>query len=121
MSENHGAKPVIGISGGFGKAMDMPRTGDSDTDRVLAILRDEGYELRDMAMPFPLVIMSFNNRAAQSHAVLIYKDGAQPVTTPAGMVITESLIAIGPDRADDTEPNLIPVRKFLAERSSPRM
>lgn len=121
MSGNKGNNPVIGISGGFDKARAVPRTGDTATDQVLAILQQEGYELRDMTMPFPLVIMSFNNKAAHSSAVVIYKDSTLPVTTPTGMVITESLIAIGNDDDVQTEPNLVPIRKFLAERASPRM
>lgn len=96
-----------------------PYTGDSDVDHTVAILQQEGFAYRNMAMPFPLVIMHFNNNATKRSAVIIYKDGRHPVETPTGLIIHESMIALGRDD-DAGEPSLVPVRTFLAERRVPR-
>jgi hypothetical protein len=94
------------------------RTGDPAIDQTLDILRDDGFELRDMMMPYPLVIMIFNNKATHTSAMVIFKEGDQPFKTSTGMVITESLIDISPDDSQADEPAFMPVTQFLAGRAA---
>ncbi|MBU0800838.1 MAG: hypothetical protein KKA05_07510 [Alphaproteobacteria bacterium] len=122
MSQNKGKggfDKVVAVTGTPGAPTSV-RTGDPAIDQTLDILRDDGFELQDMMMPFPLVIMIFNNKATHASAMVIFKEGDQPVKTPTGMLITESLIDISPDDNESTEPAFMPVTQFLAGRARPQ-
>jgi hypothetical protein len=113
LSQEHGKNVFNGPSG-----PDSVRTGDPAIDGVLDILRADGFLLHDMAMPFPLVIMGFRHADTDRVAVVIFKDGDQPVTTPGGLLVTESVVMLG-HAGDGEDPPAVPVRKFLADRGLP--
>jgi hypothetical protein len=111
MSADKGKKPFKEVASATGAAAGAPtiRTGRAEVDQLLDLLAADGYELRDMMMPFPLVVIGLHNPAQKRFVLIVSKDGDEPVETPMGATITEPVVFVGADDADAGGPLPEPV------------